>query len=379
MERLFCPPGCGAATGLSSGFNLASGVRHLMVAVMTVLTRDDYEKARELLMALGCAIRQSIINSRLELDNSVLSEVAGVTEADTIYTIDKISEAQVLRWFEAQWPMNWPVCLVMEGLEGDKAVVYPLGTPEANCIWTCIIDPIDGTRPIMYDKRSAWSLCALAPWHARGNTLSDIAVACMTELPTSKAGFADQFSAVRGVGKSGVRALRYNLFSGVGEEFELRPSTAARIDHGFGQLAKFFPDGKAVMAEIEAVLCEELTGSRHHVSPLLFDDQYISTGGQFAEILLGHDRFCADVRPEIYAHIGCGTSLVCHPYDACCWIILDELGCPVTTPDGAILAAPLDTTSPVSWLACANQELYQQIQPILARQLSLLCSVQPLQ
>lgn len=332
-----------------------------------IWTHEDFERARGLLLSLGDCVQAAVIASRTGHSVEQLSAVSTVTAADTIYAIDKISEEQVLQWFSRFWPEDWPVELVMEGLEGRGSVIFPQHAGEHNCVWKCIIDPIDGTRPIMYDKRSAWSLCALAPWQAKGNTLADITVACMTELPTSKAGLADQFSAIRGAGKSGVLATRRNLFTGEVATFQPRPSTAQRIDHGFGQLAKFFPDGKSVLAEIEAELCEQLTGSRYHTSPLLFDDQYISTGGQFAEILLGHDRFCADVRPEVYAQAGCPSSLVCHPYDACCWIILHEMGCPVTAPNGELLNCALDTTTPVSWLACANNILHGQIQPVLSR------------
>ncbi len=43
----------------------------------------------------------------------------------------------------------------MEGLEGE-AVTFPRGTPVGGTLFKCILDPIDGTRNLMYDKRSAW-------------------------------------------------------------------------------------------------------------------------------------------------------------------------------------------------------------------------------
>jgi len=54
-----------------------------------------------------------------------------------------------------------------------------------------LIDPIDGTRGIMYDKRAAWALAGVAPNRGPATRLSDIHLAVMTELPTSKMGFAD--------------------------------------------------------------------------------------------------------------------------------------------------------------------------------------------
>ena len=40
----------------------------------------------------------------------------------------------------------------------------------------------------------------------------------------------------------------------------------------------------------------ELIGSLENHKTALFDDQYISTGGQLYELMMGHDRMIADVR-----------------------------------------------------------------------------------
>jgi hypothetical protein len=63
-----------------------------------------------------------------------------------------------------------------------------------------IVDPIDGTRGIMYDKRAAWALAGVAPNKGPGTRLRDIEVAVMTELPTSKMGLGR-----RAVGREGAR------------------------------------------------------------------------------------------------------------------------------------------------------------------------------
>lgn len=331
---------------------------------MAMFDAKELEQARVLLCDLGKTIRDGVIAGRAGQTLESMSAVAQVTEADTIYAVDKVSEAAVLEWFDQNWSAQTPVALVMEGLEGE-ATTFPTGTPPEQCIWKCIIDPIDGTRPLMYDKRSAWALCALAPQRGATNTLADICVAAMTELPTSKAGYVEQFSAVAGCGLAGVVAERVSLYDGARVHFTPRPSQADTIEHGFGQLAKFFPDGKSLMGAMEERLCEILTGKVHHTTPLLFDDQYLATGGQFYELLIGHDRFVADIRPEVYRKLGCESSLVCHPYDACCWLILKECGCLIETLEGEPLSAPLDTTSPVSWVAFANETLAAQIRPAL--------------
>ena len=41
--------------------------------------------------------------------------------------------------------------------------VFPEGTREADAEIRLIVDPIDGTRGLMYDKRPAWALAGVAP------------------------------------------------------------------------------------------------------------------------------------------------------------------------------------------------------------------------
>ena len=117
-----------------------------------------------------------------------MSVIEGETAADTIYAIDRVADDTLIGWFEEHWP---DVELVSEGLE-EPVVVGPTPT------WTVIVDPIDGTRGLMYDKRPAWCLAAAAP---RGGSLRDVVVASMTELPTVKQGFADQLSGIAGRGR----------------------------------------------------------------------------------------------------------------------------------------------------------------------------------
>jgi fructose-1,6-bisphosphatase/inositol monophosphatase family enzyme len=286
-----------------------------------------------------------------------MTRVAAITAADTIYAIDKVSEHAVLAWFAENWPKRWPVQLVMEGLE--KELTFPRGTPVADTVFKCILDPIDGTRGLMYDKRSAWSLAALAPQRGEKTNLDDIVVAAMTELPGSKAGYADQLSAVKG---RGVHARRVDLRTKRARRFKPRPSRAQDLAHGFSSFAKFFPPGKVWLAQREAKLLRVLGNS-----PDVFDDQYLSTGGQLYELLMGHDRFIADLRPLAFAALKLGAPLACHPYDICTALIAQELGCIVTAPDGKPLRVPLDTTSPVAWTGYASKTLARKIVPRLRK------------
>src|SRR5262245_4849611 len=269
-----------------------------------------------------------------------MATIEGETVADTIYAIDRIADDELVRWFEQHWT---GVELVSEGL--DEPVV--IGTEPD---WTVIVDPIDGTRGLMHDKRAAWCLAAAAPY---GGSLRDVRAAAMTELPTIKQGAADQLSAVRGDGR--VHAVRVDLSDDAESELAVRPSSAVDLEHGFAGLAKFFIPGKVQLAQLEAELFERL-GAR-----TVFDDEYVCSGGQLHALMTGRDRFVADLRPLVVP-----GALACHPYDVCTAMLLEEAGGVVTDPRGKPLDAPLDTTSSVAWVGYANPELASRIGPILA-------------
>jgi fructose-1,6-bisphosphatase/inositol monophosphatase family enzyme len=322
----------------------------------------ELDRARRLLCRLQDAIRASVRAAQNRGSRRMI-RVAAVTSADTIYAVDRVSEKAVMAWFAEHWPRRWPLELVMEGLEGSGAVTFPRGTPVARTVFKCILDPIDGTRGLMYDKRSAWSLAALAPQRGPKTNLRDVMVAVMSELPVSKAGWADQLSVVRG---HRVVAERIDLRTGRRAKFRPRPSRASDLAHGFASFAKFFPPGKAWLAGLEEKLWHRLGAGVE-----IFDDQYLSSGGQIHELLAGHDRFVADLRPLAFARLRVRSSLACHPYDICTALIAQELGCVVAAPDGKPLSAPLDTTTPVAWVGYANRALARKIGPKLRKLLKL--------
>jgi fructose-1,6-bisphosphatase/inositol monophosphatase family enzyme len=293
------------------------------------------DDARRLLCGLGEHVRSLVTGAR-GID---MTAVEGETAADTIYAIDKVADDALLRWFEIHWP---DVEVVSEGL--DDAVIVGRD-PQ----WTVIVDTIDGTRGLMYDKRAAWCLAAAAP---RGGRLADVVTAAMTELPTVKQGAADQLSGVRG---SGIVGERTDLRDGRRSALTVRPSTATDLEHGWSAIAKFFVPGKVVLAELEAELFDRLDARE------VFDDEYVSSGGQLHELMTGRDRFVADLRPLVVP-----DALACHPYDLCTAMLLEEVGGVITDPWGEPLDAPLDTTTSVAWVGYANRDLASRIGPVLA-------------
>ncbi len=327
------------------------------------MTGTQLVQARRLLCALQDHIRDTLVTARAK-HAAKFSRVAAVTAADTIYYIDRLSEEAILGWFERHWPRAWPVEIVMEGLE-DGATTFPRGTAARQTIVKCILDPIDGTRSLMYDKRSAWILAALAPQRGARTHLGDIVVAAMTELPTTKHGFADQLSAIVG---RGVVAETLDLAARTRRRWRPRPSRARHFEHGFASIARFFPEGKGLLGTIEESLWRELGVLGKNGGQLVFDDQYLSTGGQLFELIAGHDRMLGDLRPPAYSKLGySNATLCCHPYDICTELIAREAGCVIEAPGGAALRVPLDTTTPVAWMGYANPILARTVRPVLRR------------
>jgi fructose-1,6-bisphosphatase/inositol monophosphatase family enzyme len=297
--------------------------------------RRSADEARALLCALGDHVRTRVLGAR----GMEMSVVAGENAADTLYAVDQVADDALLGWFEQHWP---EVVVVSEGLDDAVAI-------GDTADWTVIVDTIDGTRGLMYDKRPAWCLAAAVP---HGGTLGQIVAASMTELPTVKQGAADQLSGCRGAGLVAERVL---LADGTRTPLSPHPSAATDLEHSFSGFAKFFLPGKPELVSLEAELFRRL-GCRH-----VFDDEYLSTGGQLYELISGRDRFVADLRPLVApgAH-------ACHPYDVCTSMLLEQAGGVVTDPWGAPLDAPLDTVTPVAWVGYANEALAGWIGPVLA-------------
>lgn len=295
------------------------------------------------------------------LSQEDLAGVAGVFGGDTIYTIDAHVD-EVLHAFCEEWAcQDGPFVLISEGIEDAGWRTFPEGASESDAQFLMIVDPIDGTRNIMYNKRSAWILSGIAPNRGRETTLAEIEAAVMTEATTTRALYADQLWATRG---GGAHRESTNLVTGEQKNLPLRPSQADNLAHGFASMAKFFPPAKGATAVFEEKLLSRVAPDAGE-NPLVFDDQYISTGGQIYEILVGHDRFLADLRPVFFEALGLPKKLVCHPYDICTELIAREAGVIITDENGEPLSALLDIRASVAWAGYANDALRKRIEPHL--------------
>lgn len=315
------------------------------------------------LIEMQAAIRDALVVELRHQQGDALTQVAGESSGDTIYALD-LQVEEVLFEFCERWAQVHPFILIAEGI-GEGSVSFPHGTAAEQALFRVIVDPIDGTRGLMYDKRSAWSLAGIAPNKGPSTNLADIVVAVQTELPMTKQYLADTLWAVRGEGAGGERL---NLLTGERMPLHPRPSQATTLHHGFAMLSEFFPGRRAIISDIQDRLMAALGGLDDPERVLVFNDQYVSTGGQFYELMMGHDRFCGDIRAHLRqaTHLpGPPPGLAVHPYDVCTELIARECGVAITGLDGAPLRSPLSVDEDVSWLGYANEKLKACVEPVL--------------
>lgn len=313
----------------------------------------------EEIRAIHAAIRDQVVRSCEQAAPEQLAEIVAEQAGDTIFAIDRISEDMLLEHF-ARVGQRWSFVLIAEGLGDDGMMVFPPGTNPEQAELRIIIDPIDGTRGLMYQKRPAWILTGVAPNRGASTKLSDIELAVQTEIPLVKQHLCD---VVWAMANEGCRGERYNRLSGEMAPLQIKPSGAQTIAQGFGGIARFFPGSREVLAAIDDAVVEQVLGPVQAGKVQAFEDQYISTGGQLYELLVGHDRWLADLRPVMYPPEQAG--LCCHPYDLCTELIAREAGILVTDEHEQRLSAPLDVTTGIAWMGFANEAIRKQVAPVL--------------
>lgn len=298
-----------------------------------------------------------------------MASIVSDDDGDTIFAVDRVSEDLLVDFFEREIAVRSPIVLIAEGIEGGH-LVLPRGANEGDAVWRVIVDPIDGTRGLMYQKRSAWVLTGVAPNRGAETRLSDIQFAIQTEIPLVKQHLSDIAWAFQG---EGAEAERFDRVAGTLSPIVLKPSTAKTIEQGFAVIARFFPGARDVLAEIEEEVVRATLGDPRQGKAQCFEDQYISTGGQLFELMAGHDRFIADLRPLMRSVLndrGLDLSICCHPYDLCTEMIAREAGVEVSSEYGCRLDAALNVDEDVSWVGYANAEIRRQMEPALTNALT---------
>jgi fructose-1,6-bisphosphatase/inositol monophosphatase family enzyme len=318
--------------------------------------KDNVESLLEPIRRLHLQISRAVVTACENAAAEDLARVDRESEGDTIYAIDSVSEELLIGYIEREITIHAPVVLIAEGLPPD-GIVLPRSEMESNAVWRIIIDPIDGTRGLMYQKRSGWILTGVAPNRGADTGLQDILLAVQTEIPLIKQYLYDSLWAIK---DRGATAERINRLTTERSPIKFSPSTSKSIEHGFASMSRFFPGAGAELTAIEDETIASALGATEQGKARCFEDQYISSGGQLYELMAGHDRFIADLRP-----LSGKNGLCSHPYDLCTELIARELGVIVTDASGSTLKARLDTETDVVWVGYANRDIRDQIEPFL--------------
>ena len=310
-------------------------------------------------------VRDAVVE---QCERAALEELSDVaddeSEGDTIYAIDRVSEELLVELFANEIATQAPIVLIAEGI-ADGQLVLPEDASESDAVWRVIVDPIDGTRGLMYQKRSAWVLTGVAPNRGATTNLGDIQLAVQTEIPLVKQHLCDVLWAMPG---KGAHAERFNRLTQERTALAIRPSRAPTIRHGFAMIARFFPGAREELAAIDEEIVLGALGPVEPGKAHCFEDQYLSSGGQLYELMMGHDRFVADLRSlteSIMKRRGLALGICCHPYDICTELIAREAGVIVTDERGGRLSAPLHVDPDLSWAGYANDGIRQEIEPLL--------------
>src|SRR3954468_17068093 len=137
------------------------------------------------LAEVGRDVRDAVLAVPSTAADAGVVRVAG---GDAVFGVDARADVVLLESLRRRCGLRWPGVGVVRGF-GEPAVVGDGGE------WVYLADPVDGTRPWLAGKRSAWVLLGAG----RGaETLEDLEVGAAVELPTPRARLARVAWARRG-------------------------------------------------------------------------------------------------------------------------------------------------------------------------------------
>ena len=225
------------------------------------------------------------------------------------------------------------------------------------------VDPIDGTRNLMADLRSAWSVISFCGPGPSQPGLADVSLGLVGEIPDSRAALYRTLSATRGAGCR----LRVNALADDArlEERPLVCDEDDRVDNGYFPFFSYMHDLRPPLAALQADFFARL--ARHEQADVrsCYDDQYISNAGQLFLLAHGTYRMIVDARQWVARRAGQST-VTSKPYDlAGAVLCAKEAGCVLTSVDGGELAFPLDTSTPVEFVGFANSATRARLWPHL--------------
>ncbi len=326
------------------------------------LPTDLPARLRELADLIRCAARSSAGLSRERGEQFATPRPVGHGAGDVTFALDQATEAAVDAWFE-RTAGDGPLSLLTEDRgwrhRGPQGALdsFDHGGPRV------VVDPVDGTRQLMADLRSAWTVIAACGPGAETPCLSDVHYGLCAELSDSRAASYRVLSAQRGAGAR--LELRHLESDELLDERPLQVDGDDRPDHGYFSFFRYTPSLRPALAETEAHFFARLAEHEGADVRSCYDDQYISNGGQLVLLSLGTYRLIADLRAELAARHAT-PSTTSKPYDCAGAILIARAaGCVLTDAGSGPLDFPLDAETPVSFIGWANRATAARLGPHL--------------
>ncbi|MEK7727626.1 MAG: hypothetical protein AAB354_04390 [candidate division KSB1 bacterium] len=318
------------------------------------------EKLAALLWGAHRHMREGLRHALAHHSISALSAAAATIAVDTIFGIDQIAEEHLFEYLAAH-EHEAPAFVLVGEFEAGDTLKFGQGEPQ----FRVLLDPIDGTRLVMFAKSSGWILSGIFPEQGAATRLSQTLFALQTEIPLPKYLYADTLWAAPG---KGAHRLAENLLTRETDLSAWRVDRATDLRHGFVSFVNFFQHGKTAMAAVEENFLREALAEHAADPALVFEDQHLSTAGQLYALVAGQERMVVDIRPPMNRLLrakGQAPMLCSHPYDFATWLIAAEAGAVILAPNGEPFEAPAIANAEIGWIGFANQQLAERYQEIL--------------
>ncbi|MFT5052316.1 MAG: fructose-1,6-bisphosphatase/inositol monophosphatase family enzyme [Chlamydiales bacterium] len=335
-------------------------------------TNLDYERfwtphledlAERIRHAARSAMASAHASGQLEHVDRPIGQGAG----DVTFGLDEPTEQVLSAWLEER-AREAPISLMTEDAGWRHRGPAPPGANTTRELPgfdhggpRIAVDPIDGTRNLMADLRSAWtviSFCAPGPTQPE---YADVSLGLVGEIPDSRAALYRTVKAMRGAGCT----LRTDpLQEEVGSRTATSPLVSDaddRADNGYFPFFSYMHDQRPAMAAVQADFFARLARDEGANVRSCYDDQYISNAGQLVLLALGTYRMIVDARAWIARRDGM-TTIASKPYDvAGALLCAEEAGCVLRSLDGEALAFPIDTETAVGFVGFANAGTYSRL------------------
>jgi fructose-1,6-bisphosphatase/inositol monophosphatase family enzyme len=298
---------------------------------------NDLDLARAL-AEVGRQVRDVVRGGRAEhaqRDHDVVRSEGG----DDVFGVDDRAD-QVLLAGLAALGDRWPGTVVLEGYDAP----VPVGPPDETAgPWRYLADPVDGTRPYLAGKHSAWVLLGAG---RLATTLEELEVGAAVEIPTDRAAVGLVAWAAGDV----VVAVDDDLVTGgPPRSVTLRPQHDRPLARSFVTVVHLLPGGHAPIGA---------WADRHLAGLEVYDDLSPCTGGALMGLASGADRAVLDPRPLLDP-----DGFAAHPYDLAALVVARAAGAVIEALPPGPLDIPLDTATPVAWAGYADEQTAVRLRP----------------